>query len=116
MRSLRHVRIGLLVSALALIVIAVPLTVHTVDVIRDQRFERKVSEAVRVWDPNATIVELDADVADRNRASVDLTIATTSFKASPAWQLADALSRDTGMEVDLAVRIRLEEQDAATAG
>ena len=115
-RGLRHVRVGLVVTLVALLLIAVPLTVHTIDVVRDQRLEQRVSSIILSWDPNATIVDLQGDVTDGTHATVDLTIATTSREPAPAWRLADLVSRETGLIVDLAVRYRLEAQDAATAG
>jgi uncharacterized hydrophobic protein (TIGR00271 family) len=114
-KGLRSARIGLVVSLAALIVVAVPLTLHTLDVVEDQQFGRTVANAVETWDPNAQIVSLEADRVSGTNATVDLVIATTS-DPPPAWQLAEVLAIETGLTVDVSVRFRPEEQDDATAG
>lgn len=115
-RALRSARIGLLATFILLLAIAVPLTIFTVDRVQDQGFTRSVVDEITRWDPNATVVQLDADVETDDRATVDLIVATTSVEAPPAWELSDALARRTGMIVDLSVRYRLESQDASTSG
>ena len=97
-QGLRSARIGLVVSLVLLIAVAVPLTIHTLDAIQDQGFSRTVAEEVARWDPNSNIVSLDADAQPNNRATVDLVVATTSSDPSPAWQLADRLSASTGRQ------------------
>ena len=116
LEGLRSARIGLIVSLFLLILIAVPLTLHTLDVVRDLAFARAVARQVTVWDPNSTIVELRADAKDDRGGEVDLVVATTSSSAPPAWQLADLIAEDTGKVVAVSVRYRLEERDAATSG
>lgn len=114
-KGLRAARIGLFVSLFALVVVAVPLTLHTLDVIEDQQFGRSVANAVETWDPNAQIVTMDADRVSDTHATVTLVVATTSAPP-PAWQLAETLAVETGLVVDVSVRFRPEEQDDATAG
>jgi uncharacterized hydrophobic protein (TIGR00271 family) len=115
-RGIRSARIGLIVSLLLVIAVGIPLAVHTVDTIEDQRFTRTVAQEVANWDPNSEIVSLTADVLSSERAEVELTVATTSVDAPPAWRLADSLSAATGRVVEISVRFRFEEQDASTSG
>lgn len=116
LEGLRNARIGLIVSAVVLIAIAVPLTIHTVGVIQDQRFAQTVTVEVATWDPNATIEDLVADLQPRGRARVDLIVSTTSSAPQPSWKLADAISDRIGTLVDVSVRYRLEVADEATSG
>jgi uncharacterized membrane protein len=108
-----RLRIGFAVAALATIGVAVPLTLHTLDVVRDQGFTREVISAVREWDPAGRIVEVEADIGE-SQASVDLVVASTRSPV-PAWRLAELLAQDRDVPVDVAVDYRLEQRDAATA-
>lgn len=116
LEGFRSARIGLVVTVALLIAVAVPLTIHTVGVVQDQRFAQTVTSHVAEWDPNATIEHLVADLQPGGRAVVDLSVATTSLGPEPSWKLADALSAETGRVVDIHVRYRVETQDEATSG
>ncbi len=116
LEGLRHARIGLLVSAVVLVAIAVPLTIHTVGVVQDQRFAQTVTVEVATWDANAIIENLVADLQPGGRAEVDLVVSTTSSAPQPSWKLADAVSARIGRVVDVSVRYRLEVADEATSG
>jgi uncharacterized hydrophobic protein (TIGR00271 family) len=116
LEGFRNARIGLVVSAVVLIAIAVPLTIHTVGVIQDQRFARTVTIEVAQWDPNATIEDLAADLQPGGRAVVDLIVSTTSAAPQPSWKLADAVSERVGSAVDIRIRYRLEVADESTSG
>lgn len=116
LQGVRNARIGLVVSAVILVAIAVPLTIHTVGVIQDQRFAQTVTVEVAKWDPNATIETLVADLQPGGRAEVDLIISTTSTAPQPSWKLADAVSESVGKVVNIRVRYRLEAADEATSG
>jgi uncharacterized hydrophobic protein (TIGR00271 family) len=116
LEGLRNARIGLIVSAVVLVAIAVPLTVHTIGVVQDQRFAQTVTLEVAAWDPNATIENLVADLQPGGRAAVDLVVSTTSVSPQPSWKLADAVSARIGRVVDVSVRYRLEAADEATSG
>ncbi len=54
----RSARIGLVVSMVLLAAIAVPLTLHTLDVLRDRQFGSDVARQVAAWDPNAQISQM----------------------------------------------------------
>ncbi len=107
-------RIGLrlLPWVIALIVIALPLAAHTRTVIEDEAFVRDVVSAVAEWDPQASVVDIDADRSGGN-ATVSLTIGTTAER-QPAWELAKAISDDSGVRLDLDIRYQEETTDAAS--
>jgi uncharacterized hydrophobic protein (TIGR00271 family) len=109
-----RVRMGLVVSVLAVVGVAVPLTLHTLDVLEEQRFTRDVLDAIATWDPSARVVTIDAD-PDGARATVDLVVAS-SQAPRPAWRLAELLAPTLGTPVDVAVQYRQDLQDEATAG
>lgn len=107
-------RIGLrlLPWVIALIVIALPLAAHTRAVIEDEAFVRYVVSAVAEWDPQASVVDIDAD-RNGGDATVSLTVGTTAER-QPAWELAKAIADDTGVQLDLAIRYQEEATDAAS--
>jgi len=115
-RKLARGRIGinLLPWAIALLIVAIPLGFHTRQVIADEQFVRGVTEAVADWDPRAEIVELDTERTVTG-ARVDLIVATTSDR-EPAWRLAESISINQKMSVELDVKYREESADAASAG
>jgi uncharacterized hydrophobic protein (TIGR00271 family) len=79
----------LLFTLLAVLLVAIPLFRHTRAVIRDLRLESAVVKSVEVWDEDARIVEIDADVAG-GRALVQLLIVSQG-EAEPAWELAEEI-------------------------
>jgi uncharacterized hydrophobic protein (TIGR00271 family) len=109
-----RISINLLPWAIALLLVALPLGLHTRQVIADEQFVRAVTDAVADWDPRAEIVELNADRTSTG-ARVELIVATTSDR-EPAWRLAESISIDQEMVVELDVRYREESADAASAG
>jgi uncharacterized hydrophobic protein (TIGR00271 family) len=112
----RSSRAGLVVTGLLLVAVAVPLTLHTTDAIVDRAFGETVSAQVAVWDPNASIVAMTADVAIDGTGTVDLEVATTSPQPAAAWRLAEALAAASGREVEITVQVDVEELSAATSG
>ena len=72
-----------------------------------------VTDAVGRWDPQAEIVEIEADRSG-SRATVSMTVATTTSDLQPAWKLADAISTEHEIEIDLDVRYQRESTDAAS--
>lgn len=108
-----RVRAGIVVSALALGAVAIPLTLHTQQVVSDQNFTRHAIEVIRDWDPSGRIVDLSADSTSAG-GTVDLVMAT-SGEPAPAWQLAERLAARAGTPIDVTIQYRLEERDEATA-
>lgn len=107
-------RLGLVVSGLAVVGVAVPLTLHTLDVLAEQRFTRDVLDTVAEWDPSARVVTIDADPG-LDRATVDLVVASSQAPRA-AWRLAELLAPSLDTPVDVAVQYRQDVQDEATAG
>jgi uncharacterized hydrophobic protein (TIGR00271 family) len=110
----RRVRLGIALVVFAVLGVAVPLAVHTADVILDQTFSRQVLTTVDEWDPTGRIIDVDSDT-NFTRASVELTMAS-SQDPRPAWKLADLLASELGLPVDVTVDYRVEHRDEATAG
>jgi uncharacterized hydrophobic protein (TIGR00271 family) len=108
-----RLRIGFAVAILATIGVAVPLTLHTLDVVRDQGFTREVIRAVQEWDPASRIIAVEADIGE-SQASVDLVVASNRSPV-PAWRLAELLAQGREVPVAVAVDYRLEQRDEATA-
>jgi uncharacterized hydrophobic protein (TIGR00271 family) len=103
----------LLPWGLALLAIAVPLGLHTRAVLEDEALVRDVTNAVEEWDPQAAIVEIDADRSG-SRATVSMTVATTTTDLPPAWKLAERITAENGLELDLDIRYQRESTDAAS--
>lgn len=102
----------LLPWGIALIAIALPLAAHTRAVLEDDAFARDVTAAVGVWDPQAVVVEMDADRSG-DRGTVSMTVATSADRQS-AWKLARAIRADLQVDLDLDVRYQQESTDAAS--
>ena len=96
----------LVVTVVAVIGVAVPLTLHTQAALRDTRLEQAVVDAVAEWDDTARIVEMQADVADGD-ATVELLVSGPN-SPQPAWRLAQEIHDRFGAAVDLRL---LYEQD-----
>lgn len=109
-----RVRLGLVLAALAVVGVAVPLTLHTVEVIADQRFSRLVVDTIAEWDPSGRVVELAAD-SGVDRSTVDVVMASGQAP-QPAWRLAERLAEAIEQPVDVTVEYRPEVRDEATAG
>lgn len=112
----RAAQIGLGVTLVLLLAIAVPLTLHTRAVTMEQAFAQLVGDTVATLDPSSEITDIATDVTGGNRASVTAALTTSATEALPAWKLAEALSASTGRIVDVDLHITLEREDAATAG
>lgn len=109
----RQLRLGFAIVLLAVLVVSVPLALHTRDVIEEERFRRIVSATVADWDSRAAIIDLSTnrqyDVWD-----VVLQISAPSDHRS-TWRLADDITSRTGHPVDLEVRyISEDRQNAST--
>lgn len=108
----RNLRVGFAAVLAAVLIVSVPLAIHTHDVIEQERFNRLVARSVVQWDPRAAIIDLETELANVWRVSMQV---STPFDRSPTWQLADIITTETGSPVDLEVRFISEErEDAAT--
>ncbi len=108
-----HLGLRLLPWGLALLAVTVPLGLHTKSVLEDEAFVKDVTTAVEEWDPRAEILEIDADRSG-SRATVSMTVATTTSDLQPAWKLAESITREYGIDLDLDVRDQRESTDAAS--
>ena len=108
-----HLGLRLLPWGLALLAVTVPLGLHTKSVLEDEAFVKDVTTAVEEWDPRAEILEIDADRSG-SRATVSMTVATTTSDLQPAWKLAESITREYGIDLDLDVRYQRESTAAAS--
>lgn len=106
---------GLIVTAVMLLVVAVPLSYHTIEVIEDHQFTRSAVASIGTWDPNATIIDLSADVGSGGGGSVAVVLSTNGDPL-PAWRLAEELRGRTGRVVTVDVQYIVETIDSAVAG
>jgi uncharacterized hydrophobic protein (TIGR00271 family) len=97
----------IVITLVAVIVVAVPLTVHTRSTLRDLSLERSVRSAVAEWDDTVRVVALIAD-AGGPASRVELLVSGPN-DPRPAWQLASAIERRFDAPVDLRL---LYERDA----
>lgn len=89
----------LLITLAAVLVVAVPLTLHTRSTIEDTSLRRSVTSSIVAWDDTVRVIEMTADVAD-GKATVELLIAGPN-EPKPAWALATEIEQRFGGPVDL---------------
>jgi len=105
---------GLVITFVMLLLVSVPLFVHTIEVVEDRNFTRSTVAVIRDWDPNGSILELSADVGAGGSGSVTL-VMTTGGEPVPAWRLAQALREQTGRPVSIEVQYIVESVDSAVS-
>ena len=98
-RSVLRRRLAL--TLLLVLLVAIPLTLHTRSVLSDQRLQSAVVRSVEAWDDEVRIVENNADVAG-GRATVELLLVGRG-EPRPVWVLAEEIRRRFGGPVDLRV-------------
>ena len=103
---------GLGVTLFALGLIVVPLALHTAQEIREQEVERTALDTVHDWDETATVQSIDVATSG-GRADIDIEVVITGQK-QPAWVLAELISENTGINVDLRVAYESEVIEAAS--
>jgi uncharacterized hydrophobic protein (TIGR00271 family) len=89
----------LAVTLIAVLVVAVPLTVHTRSVLEDVSLRRTVASAVVAWDDTVRVVDMTAD-AEEGRAVVELLLSGPNTPR-PSWELATEIQRRFRGPVDL---------------
>jgi uncharacterized membrane protein len=97
----KSVRVGVAITAVAVAGTAVPLGLHTLEVLEDSSFRKVVTSAVNEWDPTVRIVSLRADRASGG-GSIDLVVAGPN-ELAPSWQLADVIAEEFDGPIDLTV-------------
>ena len=91
----------LAVTLVLVMLVAIPLTLHTQSVLRDQRLQNAVVRSVEAWDDDVRIVESVADVAG-DVATVELLLVGRG-EAKPVLLLAEEIRSRFGGPVDLRV-------------
>jgi uncharacterized hydrophobic protein (TIGR00271 family) len=107
----QHLRLGFAVAVAAVVVIAIPLGIHTRRIVEQEQFERLVAAAVTTWDPRTVVSELDTETD--GLWSVSLEILTPSDR-SATWQLAQLITEQSGQPIDLELVYINEERDRAS--
>jgi uncharacterized hydrophobic protein (TIGR00271 family) len=103
----RALRVRLAITLGAVILVAIPLYLHTRSVVDDLRLQRAVVEAVVQWDDEVRIVENNADVV-HGRAHIELLIVGRG-EPRPVWQLAELIRDLYGGQVELRVLYQRDE-------
>jgi uncharacterized hydrophobic protein (TIGR00271 family) len=103
----RSVASRLAVTTAAVVSVAVPLTLHTQDTLRNAALRRSVTQAVDAWDDTVRVVELSADVAG-DTAEVEVLISGPN-RPQPSWRLAEEIERRFDGPVDLRLLYQQDE-------
>ena len=106
-------RLRLLLTVVGVALVAVPLTLHTLSTIDDERLQRAVTVAVAEWDGDARLTDFTADAHD-GRATVEVVV-TGRGDPRPAWQLAELIRSHYGKPVDLRLYYQRDELYAVTS-
>lgn len=97
----------LIVTLAGVLLVALPLTLHTQDVIRDTSLRRVVANAVVDWDDTVRVDDFRAEVVE-GRAEVEI-FALGPNPPRPAWQLAAEIEGRFGGPVDLRLQYLQDE-------
>ncbi len=97
----------LVITLVAVLVVAVPLTLHTQAALEDASLRRSVTQSVVEWDPTVRVINLDADVHD-NMATVDLLVSGPNDPQA-AWRLAERIEQRFDGPVDLRLQYQRDE-------
>jgi uncharacterized hydrophobic protein (TIGR00271 family) len=92
-------RIRLAITLSAVVLVSIPLYLHTQSIVDDLRLQRSVVAAVQEWDVEARIIENDSDVAD-GLAHVELLVVGRG-DPKPVWQLAELIRDLYGGPIEL---------------
>jgi uncharacterized membrane protein len=98
----RSVSRRLVITLVAVVVVAIPLTLHTRTTIRDASLRHSVANAIVDWDDSVRVVDLDADVG-AGHATVDLLVSGPN-EPRPAWMLATEIERRFNGPVELVLQ------------
>ncbi|CAN5747280.1 DUF389 domain-containing protein [soil metagenome] len=109
----RGLRRRLALTVIAVIAVAIPLTLHTRETLRDSALRASTTQAVEAWDDQVQIRDLQSNVDD-DLAVVELRVAG-SGEPKPAWQLAEEIRDRFGGPVDLRLFFDTDEQFVVSA-
>ena len=107
-----QVRRGLTLAAVSVVVVSVPLTRHTLNVIRDEALDQAVVDAVAEWDDGVELIEVRAD--DTEHGAVVTVVVAGEGEPPPASTLAERIADDVGDPVELHVIFQPTITDSAT--
>jgi len=106
--------IGFIAAVALVILVAVPLAIHTRSTVADSQANRIVDGTIPDWDPLVRVVSLSVDdVGDT--VDVDLVVTSPSDPVS-VWELASLLRDRLGKPVRVELRVQPESVDRAIAG
>jgi hypothetical protein len=114
LRTSTTARFGLLAAVTLVVLVAVPLAIHTRDALADSGANQTVDDAIPEWDPLVRVVSLDVDDR-RDSVMVDLVVTSPTDPVS-VWELARLLRERLDKPVDVELRVQLESVDRAVAG
>lgn len=97
-----------LLTLSGVVVVAVPLSIHTRTTVEDGQLRGVVVDAVSAWESSVRIVGLQADVRG-GRAVVELLVAGPN-PPDDVWQLAERISSDFGKPVDLELQYSVNQR------
>lgn len=106
----RQLRAGFAAVLAGVVAVAVPLGLHTRNVIEAEQFERAVAASVEQWDPRSVITDLATTPGEV--WGVDLRVSSPATR-EPAWRLAEIITGTTGKPVDLDLSFVSEDEDRA---
>jgi len=89
----------LVITLAAVVVVAIPLTLHTQAALADASLRRTVNRSVLEWDDTVRVIDLNADVHD-DRATIELLVSGPN-EPQPVWALAQQIQRRFDGPVDL---------------
>ncbi len=95
------------ITMVAVLVVAVPLTLHTRATVADASLRRSVASSILEWDDSVRVIDLEADVAG-GKATVELLVAGPN-EPRAAWKLAGEIERRFGGPVDLRLLFQRDE-------
>lgn len=101
-RSRARLAVRVTATLAAVLAVAIPLTLHSRSTLEDTRLRRIVAESVSDWDPEARIVELQAEVRG-DTADVDVLVAGPN-QPQEVWELARDTQERFGGPVELEFR------------
>lgn len=106
--------IGFAGAVALVLVVAVPLAIHTRSAVADSQANEIVDDAIPEWDPLVRVVSLTVDDLD-DTVDVDLVVTSPSDPVS-VWELARLLRERLGKPVQVELRVQPEAVDRAVAG
>jgi uncharacterized hydrophobic protein (TIGR00271 family) len=113
-RNGRTTWFGWVAAILLVVVVAIPLAVHTRSAIDDSNANQIVDDAIPDWDREVRVVSLDVDdVGDV--VKIDLVVTSPSDEVS-VWELTRLLRERLGQPVAVELRVQPETVDHAVAG